>query len=102
MLRKVEPTRRAAGGEGADDWSPVGAGGMDAPDAPQDRVVSALRFQRAEGNPAIPEDHRMQGAGDVQPAGLLYVGTVVVHHEQLQGNLRIAARRHMGVAVAGE
>ena len=59
--------------EGADDRVPVGAVGMDAPDAPGDAAVQALRFERAEHDPAVLEDDRVQGAADVEVADLLDV-----------------------------
>ena len=48
--------------------APVGAVGMDAPDAPVQIVAKALVFQRAEHDAPVLEDHRVQGAGDVQVA----------------------------------
>ena len=47
--------------------------GMDAPEAPQDRVAQPLRFQRAEHDPAVLEDDRMQGHAEVQMADPLDV-----------------------------
>ena len=99
---KVITAGSAAVFKGADDRCPVGAVGMDTPDAPHDRIVNALRFERAEQNASVSHDHGMQSAGDVDVAHLLDVGSVIVHHKQLQRVPRIAAGRHMRVAVAGE
>ncbi len=50
-------------------------------------------LQRAEHDAAVLEDDRVQGAAEVEVADLLDVAAVVVHDEQLQGDLRVAARR---------
>ena len=49
-------------------------------------VAQALRFQRAEHDPAVLQDHRVQGHAEVQVADLLDVAAVVVHDEQLQAS----------------
>ena len=59
--------------------------GMDRPDAPQVMAAQALRFERAEHDPAVLEDDRVQGHAEVQVADALDVAAVVVHDEQLQG-----------------
>src|SRR5262249_34822564 len=100
---EVEAVIGAAGAvQGADDRPPVAAVGMDAPDAPGDAAVYALRFERAENDPAILEDDRVQGAADVDVADLLDVAAVVVHDEELVGHARIAARHLELIARAGE
>jgi hypothetical protein len=62
----------------------------------------AMRLERAVEDPAVGQNHGVQGAGNVKIADLLNVVAVVVHGEQLQGDFRIAARRHVGVPVARE
>jgi hypothetical protein len=86
----------------ADDRLPVRAVGMNAPDAPVDAAVQPLRLQRAEDDPPVGEHHRVQCAGHVQMADLFHVAAVVVHDVELQGVLRVAARRFHRVAIRGE
>ena len=66
------------------------------------RAAQALRFERAEHDPAVLQDDRVQGHAEVQVADHLDVAAVVVHDEQLQRDVRIAARRLEAVAVADE
>ena len=84
---------------------------MDRPDAPEDLAADALRFERAEHDPAIFEHDRVQRAGDVQMADLLEVRRVssspmLVSRSSMTKSCsaigRVALRRAEAVAVAGE
>src|SRR2546428_2568580 len=61
-----------------------------------------MRFQGAIDNPSILQDDWVQRTRNVEIADLLYIGTIVVHAEQLQGALRVSMRRDVSVTVAGE
>ena len=68
-------------------------------------AAQPLRFERAEHDPAILEDDRVQGHAEVQMADALDVAAVVVHDEQLQGEGVggvAGVGRLEGVAVADE
>src|SRR5262249_46848457 len=87
---------------GAEDRPPVGAIGMNAPDASLAAVAQALRFERAEEDAAVLKDHRVQGAADVEMADLLDIPAVVVHDEELHGRTTSLPGRCQAVAVADE
>ena len=86
----------------ADDRVPVGAVRVDAPDAPRDTAVNALRFERTEYDAAVLQYGRVQGAADVDVPDLLDVRAVVVHREELVRHARVAAWHLHLVAGAGE
>ena len=67
---------------------------MDGPDAPEVMAAQALRLERAEHDPAVLQDDRVQGHAEVQVADALDVAAVVVHDEELQGQ---GVRRIAGV-----
>src|SRR5262249_4351619 len=86
----------------ADDRPPVGPVGVDAPDAPAGAVAQALRFERAEDDPAVLQDDRVQGAADVEVADLLDVRAVVVHDEQLHAQVMPLPGRYQAGPVADD
>src|SRR5262245_18754899 len=91
--------------KGADDGPPVGAVGMNAPDAPIEIVAKTLVFQGAEHDAAVLEHDRVQGAADIEVADHFHVAAVVVHDKELEGDAEshvVAARHLEAVAVAGE
>jgi hypothetical protein len=78
---------------------------MNAPDAPVQVGAKALILQRAEHDAPVLEHHGVQGAGDVQVPDHFHVAAVVVHDEQLEGDVEphvVPARHLEAVAVAGE
>src|SRR5262249_13949118 len=108
---EVEAVRSAAWIEGADERVPVGAVGMDRPNAPKDVTANALRLECAVHNPTVGQRDWMQRAGDVEVADLLQVRRVVVladafmavvHDEELEGDRGVSLGRAEAVAVAGE
>src|SRR5262245_17102828 len=108
---EVETVRRAARIEGADERVPIGAVGVDGPDAPKDVTANALRFKRAVHDSAVGQHHWMQCARDVEVADLLQVRRVVVladafiavvHDEELESNSRVSLGGTEAVAIAGE
>src|SRR5262249_55489594 len=80
--------------------APVGAVGMNAPDAPAARVAQALRFEGAEEDTSVLEDDRVQGTADVEVADLLDVAAVIVHDEELHGRAIAPAWPQKAIAVA--
>src|SRR5205823_1737416 len=91
--------------EGAEQRAPVAAVGMDGPESPQVMAAQSLRFQRAEHDAAILEDHRVERHAQVEIADALDVVAVVVHGEELQGEgIRRVTRidRLERVAIADE
>src|SRR5690242_16682179 len=90
---------------GTYDGAPVGAIGMNAPDAPIQIGAKSLILQGAEHDAAILERHRMESAGNVEMANHLHVAAVFIHDKELEGNREshvVAARHLEAIAVAGE
>ena len=88
--------------EGAGERTPVGAVGVNGPDAPLLVAAQALRFQRAEHHPAVLEGDGMEGAAEVHRPDQLDVAAVVVHDEQLHGGLGLLADAAIAIAIADE
>ena len=97
--------------ERADQRSPIGAVGVNGPNAPRDTAANALGFERAEHDAAVGEHDGVQCTRDIQVPDFLEVGrgvvfcevgVTVIHHEQLQCDNRVALGRAKGVTVAGK
>src|ERR1043166_8689672 len=91
---------------------------MDRPQAPEAMAAQPLRFERAEHDPAVLENDRMQRHAEIEIADAIYVGLPhprplsrrargvwVVHDEKLQSE-RVrggtGGGRLEGVAIADE
>src|SRR6185437_9270999 len=83
-IRKLGLKMKGGADKGTDDRVPVGAVGMNAPQAPRQSIALALVLQAAEHHSAIAQHNGMQGTANVQMADRLHIATIVVHDKQLQ------------------
>src|SRR5262249_40151288 len=105
LVRKLRLKMKGRAAKRTYERCPAGAVGMNGPDAPVQIGAKPLVFQRAEHDAPILENHRVQGAGDVEVADHFHVAAVVIHDKQLEGDVEahVIAMRHLkAVAVAGE
>src|SRR5262249_49404536 len=79
FVRKLSLKMKSRAPKGTHDGAPVGAVGMNAPDAPIQIGAKTLIFQGTEHDAPILENHRMQGAADVEVADHFHVAAAAIH-----------------------
>src|SRR5262245_56127736 len=91
--------------KGTDDRIPVRPVGMNAPQAPRQRVALALVFERAEHDAPVAQHDGVQGRADIEMTDRFHVAAIIVHDKQLQVDVESIVgwpRRYETVAIAGE